>query len=225
MINTIRNIIYKRFSISFSKSGEDVQLFKMLGARNGLYVDVGCWHPVKASNTYYLYLRGWNGICVDPNPELRVPFKKIRKRDLFINCAVGDKVGEMKYYMLGSKNESMNSSDRKFIEDLGLAYDIRRTVIVPVRPLYKILDEYLTNGNKPDIFDIDVEGDDLSVIRSNDWAKYRPKIVMIESSTPLIEEQNGSIYSFMSSVQYELIGKSVINKHLGNLMFIEKNLL
>lgn len=69
----IRRKIYKRYNISFSQGGgDDIQLYKLLKATNpGVYVDIGCWHPVKASNTYFFNLRGWKGICIDPNPELK----------------------------------------------------------------------------------------------------------------------------------------------------------
>ena len=32
---------------------------------DGFYVDVGCFHPKKHSNTYLLYKRGWSGINID----------------------------------------------------------------------------------------------------------------------------------------------------------------
>ena len=63
----IRRKIYQRYNISFSKSGEDMQLKQLLKVnRKGVYVDIGCWDPVKASNSYYFHLRGWKGICIDP---------------------------------------------------------------------------------------------------------------------------------------------------------------
>ena len=32
---------------------------------NGIYIDVGCNHPIKFNNTYLLYKRGWSGINID----------------------------------------------------------------------------------------------------------------------------------------------------------------
>lgn len=54
MKNKIRELIFKRYNISFSNSGNDIQLFKLINSTSpGVYVDIGCWHPIKASNTYF----------------------------------------------------------------------------------------------------------------------------------------------------------------------------
>lgn len=91
MKNKIRELIFKRYNVSFSKSGDDIQLNKLINSTSsGVYVDIGCWHPIKASNTYFFYLRGWKGLCIDPNPELKILFEKFRPTDKFINCAVGE---------------------------------------------------------------------------------------------------------------------------------------
>jgi hypothetical protein len=74
VINKIKEIlkrkIYTRYNISFSQGGgDDIQLKKLLKVQKpGVYVAIGSWHPVKASNSYFFYLRGWKGICIDPNP-------------------------------------------------------------------------------------------------------------------------------------------------------------
>ena len=52
----------------------------------------------------------------------------------------------------------------------------------------KILDIYLNNNNDIDFLNIDAEGSDLDVLKSNDWSKYRPKFV-------LVEILNSSIYN------------------------------
>ena len=46
-------------------------------------------------------------------------------------------------------------------------------------PLSKILDTHLKN-NEIDFLDIDVEGMDLDVLKSNNWLKYRPKLILVE---------------------------------------------
>ncbi len=72
MKNKIREFIYNRYNISFSKSGDDIQLMKLINKQTpGAYVDVDSWHPVKASNSYYFYVRGWKGICINSKSRIK----------------------------------------------------------------------------------------------------------------------------------------------------------
>lgn len=222
----LKECFYKRYRISFAKSGEDIQLAKLIGTCSpGWYVDVGCWHPIKASNTYYFYLRGWKGICIDPNPEVKELFRKIRPDDIVINCAVGANAGEKEYFILSSRFSSMSTLDYHFIESHNLAEEIIERKMVTVKPLSHILEEVLPKGDTIDFMDIDVEGQDLEVISSNDWTRYRPKIVLIESNNTLSDDLDSEMHYFMKSVGYSLRGKTLITERLGNLFFIRNDLI
>jgi hypothetical protein len=88
--NTIRNRIpFGR--ITYSQEGEDMvlaRLFEGLG-RPGFYVDIGAHHPVRFSNTFYFYRRGWHGVNVDALPGTAMLFQRMRPRDKTIECGVG----------------------------------------------------------------------------------------------------------------------------------------
>ncbi len=71
-----------------------------------------------------------------------------------------------------------------------------------------------------DFFDIDVEGLDLEVLKSNDWDKYRPKVIVIETDISIQNDINSEIVNYLEIQNYRLIGKSVINGNLGNLFLI-----
>jgi len=227
MKQVLKNIIYKRFNISFAKSGEDMQLKKLINNNTpGVYLDVGCWDPVKASNTYYFSLRNWKGICIDPNPELGELYKKIRPNDIFINKGVSDKPDSkgMTYFMLGGNSDSsMNTFDQSFLEKGNLMKDVKKTINIPIVRLDTIISEHYLSNERLDFFDIDVEGHDLNVLKSNNWELYRPKIVMIETNLNLIKDISSEITQYLESVNYSLVGKMLIQKKLGNLLFIDNN--
>ena len=55
-------------SVSFSQKGEDllsVAYFAKRGIKQGVYLDIGCFHPVWISNTHLLHKQGWLGHAVD----------------------------------------------------------------------------------------------------------------------------------------------------------------
>ena len=50
---------------SYAQEGEDLLLERILGKQGkGFYVDVGAHHPVRFSNTFLFYKRGWRGINI-----------------------------------------------------------------------------------------------------------------------------------------------------------------
>jgi hypothetical protein len=53
------------------------------------------------------------------------------------------------------------------------------TIEVNTKKLSQIFDEYL-GENEIDLLNVDVEGWDLKVLRSNNWNKYRPKVIVTE---------------------------------------------
>jgi FkbM family methyltransferase len=222
----IRELIYKRYPISFGKSGDDIQLYKLIKNEvPGAYVDIGCWHPIKASNSYFFYLRGWKGICIDPNPELGSLFTRYRKNDIFVNAAISEINDNLKYYSFQEGYESMNTVNTDFIKYHHLEKKIKSIVEVPSFSLKSVLDHNLSKNERLDFFDIDVEGFDLEVLKSNDWDQYRPKIIMIESKTNLKMDIYSDIVTFLNDKGYKLIGKTIIEGDLGNLFLIDNYML
>ena len=67
-INILRQAFFKSIDKNFySQFGEDKILNELISKDfiNGFYVDVGCFHPKKHSNTYMLFKRGWYGVNID----------------------------------------------------------------------------------------------------------------------------------------------------------------
>jgi len=67
---------------------------------------------------------------------------------------------------------------------------------VKTNSLANILDEQPAI-NQIDFMSVDAEGHDLAVLKSNNWHKYRPDIVMIESNNEF-----SAIRPFMDSNDY-----------------------
>jgi hypothetical protein len=105
-----------------------------------------------------------------------------------------------------------------------LVNQIKAVKSIPVYRLDSILAKHLTTTDRLDFFDIDVEGYDLEVLQTNDWSLYRPKIVVIETDTPLLSDLQSPITSYLESQNYRLLAKSVMQQDLGNLFYIDTRL-
>ncbi len=218
--NRLRKIIHKRYRVSFSKSGEDLQVYKLLRGSKGMYLDIGCFEPITFSNTYFFYLRNWSGLVVDPNPRLKEMFQKVRPKDIFINKGISSSAGVLKYYQLPRKLSSMNTFNYEFLEKNGLVNQIENEIEIPLTTICQLSEEF-DLSNKIDFMDVDVEGLDLEVLSSNNWERLRPKIVMVETDSSIETDIVGDIYNFLKERDYFLISKMVQSSSgAGNLIFM-----
>lgn len=194
---------------SFSQEGEDLILHRIFERKSeGFYVDVGAHHPFKFSNTYLFYRKGWRGINIEPNPEAIELFKKYRPKDINLNLAIGQG-GELTYYMF---NEPALNTFDKFLamnRTKSGEYHIIKEMKIETYPLKKVLDMYLSDSQEIDFINVDCEGMDLDVLKSNDWNKYRPKIILIEIIPPheIPDVLNHPIAIFLQDNGYILFAK------------------
>jgi len=150
------------------------------GRTNGFYVDVGAHHPQRFSNTHYFYLAGWRGINIEAMPGSMELFHRFRPRDINLEMGVSESGGELTYYAF---NDSAVNGFSKPVADCVIAsglYQLQSAKPVPTRPLVQILDEHLSPNQTIDFLSVDVEGMDDAVLRSNNWEKYRPLVVLAE---------------------------------------------
>ena len=197
-------------SPSFSQEGEDMILRWVFGWKsNGYYVDVGAHHPWKYSNTAYLYGLGWGGLNIEPNPAVQPAFARYRPRDKNLCLAVGATDSTLTYFMFGEAGINTCSEEqmRAYVADGKVVSDTRQ---VPCRPLAAILGEHLPADQGIDLLSVDVEGLDLDVLRSNDWAKYRPAVVLCEDirAEDIDAVAHSPVAQFLRQVGYKPIAKT-----------------
>jgi FkbM family methyltransferase len=197
--------------MSYSQEGEDMVLARILGELNvtkGFFVDIGAHHPVRFSNTYYFYRRGWRGINVDALPGTKKLFRRMRSHDITIECGVGSSEGVLEYFLFNEP--ALNTfSEQEARRKEGGRYRIVDTRQIPVVTLKQILDEHLPNGTQIDFMTIDAEGFDHEIISSNDWDCYRPSIVLVELlNTALQNLENHPTAQILNRYGYRAIAKT-----------------
>lgn len=107
---------FSNFS-SFSQEGEDLILHRLFQdyehitktKLEGFYIDVGAHHPIRFSNTFSFYVKGWSGINIDPTPGGMEAFRNIRPRDVNLELAVSDKKEKLKFYLF--EEPALNTCD------------------------------------------------------------------------------------------------------------------
>ncbi len=198
-----------RYSIkSYSQEGEDIILRRIFENKNkGFYIDVGAHHPERFSNTFIFYKKGWHGINIDAMPGSMKLFNKLRPRDINIEKAISNKEEFLTYYIYNEL--AINTLNKKLAEkkDITNNYFIKNRIIIKTERLEKILDENISEKKEIDFLSIDVEGLDFEVLKSNNFDKYKPKIILMEMISWL--NNNDDIYRYMEKKGYIFFAKTV----------------
>lgn len=193
----------------YAQDGEDLILDRLLeGQSVGFYVDVGAHHPVRFSNTYLFYLRGWRGINIDAEPGSMRSFNRYRQRDLNIECGVASQQGILSYYRFDEPAlNTFNEAEAKLKNRP--PYHLIEQIDVEVRRLDELLDEYLPSKQEIDFLSIDAEGMDLEVLQSNNWKKFRPRFVLAETlRTNMLSLTECPVVQFLCDVGYTPVSKA-----------------
>jgi FkbM family methyltransferase len=198
-------------NLAYSQDGEDMILRRLFeGQKSGFYVDVGAHHPYRFSNTCYFHRRGWRGINIDPNPDAMEAFRGDRPSDVNVCVGVSDKAGDLLFHFFNEP--ALNTFDAELAAQRANLPDYRLIAKknVPVRRLDDLLVEYLPPNTEIDFLSIDVEGLDLSVLRSGDWTRFRPRVLLVEArERGLLVINSDPINAFVVGIGYRLIAKTL----------------
>jgi FkbM family methyltransferase len=203
-------------SLHFSQFGEDAILESMLGILGlgggpGFYVDVGAFHPSQISNTRLLHLRGWSGVNIDANPDAIALFNQQRPRDRNIHAAVSDVTEDVEFSIYRLAALSTADPASKAAYDREGRGELVRTIRLRTRTLRDLLAEAVPEGRKVDVMSVDVEGYDLRALRSNDWSRVSPRVLLVEDPALSLGERPGSeIFRFLRPLGYRLASQAYI---------------
>ena len=168
-----------------AQSGEDAiiaYILMVLGInyKDEYYLDLGANHARELSNTYMLYKNGMRGVLVEANPDLIDELKFYRGEDIVINkCIANETNKKIKFYVMSGNG--LSSSDLEAVnEAMAKNPSLTITDIIDVESITvnDILEQYFDRA--PLILNIDIEGLEEEILRTIDYEKYAPKLVIVE---------------------------------------------
>lgn len=206
-------IIARLLKGSYSQNGEDLIIDEILGyKRDGFYVDVGAYDPVRFSNTLRFYKKGWRGINIEPNPERFKKFLVSRGGDINLNIGIGKKEKKQDFYrFIPDTLSTFSRADKESYIRQG--YKLVDRLGISMAKLKDILYTYCKD-KEIDFVSIDTEGSDLEVLMTNDWQKFNPRLICIETISHQknsIGVENAAIYTFLKDRRYKRVYKNGLN--------------
>lgn len=194
-------------SYSGKEEMEDVILYHVLqDVENIFYIDVGSNDPFNASVTKLLYdIKNASGINIEPQKKLIEITEKERPRDINLCIGIGKQRGTMNLFYQG-----------------GLSTIISKNVLssdcysesVEIYTLKHICKKYIKNGQEISFLKIDVEGAEKDVLEGADFCRYRPWIIIIESTYPMTHISNYNEWEpILVAAKYHFVQMVGVNRY------------
>ncbi len=206
---------------SYSMFGEDTYVEKFFKNKpKGVYVDVGCYHPIDGNNTYLLHKKGWHGMNIDLNEISINLFNKARKDDVNLRIAVSNKFKKIKFFYRKRIN-MLNTVNKKFANN-----SFRKgfkTSYIQADTLNSVLGKSKYRNKKIDFLNLDIEGNEINALKSLNFKKYSPKLICVEiHNSPFNSSKSANlkynpVYKFLLKKGYN----QVWNKEF-SFIFIRK---
>ena len=194
--------------LAYSHWGVDLIITKLLNSKNkGIYIDVGCHHPFLNNHSYLLYKSGWEGINIDIDYNSIDMFNFFRKRDVNIQTAVTDHKGEVDLFFYHNR-AAKNTISKEF------GSDAKEQKKINSDTLNNIIENSKFKNSKIDFVSIDVEGNEMNVLKGFNLKKYKPKLILLEFILPnkkefyekdINEITTSEVYKFLIKNDYKLI--------------------
>ena len=201
---------------TFSQSGEDMIISLALPAlgipiSEVSYLDLGANHAKMLSNTYHFYKQGARGVLVEANAALIPELKFYRYGDIILNRCIAEHSGHfVDFYVMGTTLESgdaMSTPDKaSALEFININPNLKIHTVLSVETITvnDIIENYM--GKTPTILSIDIEGNEMKILKSIDFVKYRPFVLIVEmvpyTSPYLVCDRNQEIINFMNAENY-----------------------
>jgi FkbM family methyltransferase len=191
---------------SFSQFGEDVMCSYLFeDGVKGYFVDIGAFHPMLLSNTYAFYRKGWRGLEIDANPEVAPLFARFRPEDKFIHSAIGRETGSVEMALF--EDAAFNCTSDQVDKVPERIRRKMRKVKVPINSLAAIFIK--EKVQKVDFLNVDCEGNDLNVLQSNDWSRWKPEVICVEDHSA--DWQKSEIVTYLGNLGYTLKFRAVFS--------------
>lgn len=151
---------------------------------DGFFVDIGAYDGVSISNTKFLEDLGWDGICVEPHPNV---FKKLieNRKCKKVNCAIWNENTEVNFLSLSGYTEMLSGiyesydsrHHQRVLSELQLYGGNSELIKINANTFDTIVD--ITNI---DFLSIDTEGSELQILEQINFEKFDIKLICVENN-------------------------------------------
>jgi hypothetical protein len=227
IINFFKKIYYEKYSKkSYSISNVDLIIDRLFSKiEKGVYLDVGCNHPIKFNNTYLLHKKGWSGINIDLDKDSIDQFNKLRKKDTNIKALVTTFDEEEKDLYFYHNRSAINTISKSLADKRKKKHkEIRK---VKGLSLNSVIENSKYKDSKINLLSIDIENYEYEALKDFNFEKYNIDVIVTEITDTTIndlETYNQSLDFILKSNLYKLLTKKnykLVNWVNADLVFVK----
>ena len=225
-IHAYRNRYRDQGTRSYAQGGEDlvaefILRYLKIYAENVNYLDIGANDPVFSNNTYFFYLKGARGVLVEPNVALCAKLRAVRPEDRTLAAGIGvTAVREADYYVMSEPSWNTFSKEEADhqVEVTGGRVTIKEVIKMPLLNINDVMAEHFKGA--PAFLSIDAEGLHLAILKTIDFARFRPKVICVETLVSGTKSTIPEIPAFLEPQGYVPRGQT-----FANTLFVDSALL
>lgn len=183
----------------FSKNGEDYLLWTFFNRKkSGFFIDIGAFDGRYMSNTYVFERSGWQGICIEPHPDVFPLCVKNRpgSRCIKAACTHSSSNRTIRFFAekTGLLSTTVNSADihhdiRRRYERKNLPFSGFKITQVPAFTVSQIMQAYAPGISRIDFISIDTEGNEEQVVEGIDFSDISARIIVVEANNRIAEKK------------------------------------
>lgn len=170
----------------YSQNGEQKIILEYFKGFIGTFLDIGANDGMTLSNSYALYQKAWEGICVEPSATAFVRLLENQPESMNLNVAIGKENGEVEFYEsgehLGQGDFSLLSTIYKdeLVRWKGTNNKFTKKKCECIT-FQKLLDQ--TKVANIDFITIDAEGVDYEILTQINLHGLGVKMVIVETNS------------------------------------------
>lgn len=170
--------------MKYAFNGMDDILAKYLRKDSGFFVDIGAHDGIAGSNSKYLEEKGWDGICIEANPDV---FKKLKenRKCRTENFAVWKEDVDLDFLVVTGYPEQLSgiveSYDPRHLNrvdrEIAIHKGSKRIERIQGRKFDTIVDH-----RKVDFLSVDTEGSELQILMAIDFDNNDITVICVENN-------------------------------------------
>lgn len=205
---------------SYAQWGDDLLVWDYFkGKTDGVFLEAGANDPKALSQTYLLEKRGWSGILVEPVSECCEALRRIRTRSHVFQNALGSPqhrgilrlrvpAGCSELTHAVADDDVTTGSEIEAVSSIAERRQGASDGDEIIEAAFITIDEVLAKAglDRLDFLSLDLEGFELPALQGLDFARIRPRVVIIEDRL-----ENLSRHRFMLRQRYRLVRRNGSN--------------